>query len=174
MNALVLVTVISAGEVVAFDGQRAGFQLGFGAGLGHVRATDRATADKNGATGLALELSLGAGIRDRYSIDFSLSPLIYSPSSGRSTTFILTATAGPTYYFSSEPTSLYANLHAGISFDGSRGYDGTPPLIGYVGRAGVGYVFGIIFIEANVLHGRRFAEAKYITILALKAGITFQ
>ena len=136
---LMIMLVAVAGSANAFDGNRKGFWLGFGAGFGSISISDQ--GPDNSLSGFQTSLDIGAGITDQLLILYSGHTSFYS-ADGLNLVWG-TPTVILRYYFTPTVNSFYIfggpAVAAGIGWDQ---YDAGAGFGGLGGTVGTGYQFG--------------------------------
>lgn len=136
---LLLLLVTITGSANAFDGNRKGFWLGFGAGYGSISISDE--GPDNTFAGVHTSLDIGAGLTDQLLILYSGHSSFYDENA--SSLVWGTPTIILRYYFSPSVNTLYLfggpAAAFGIGWDQSGGGAGFG---GLGGTVGAGYQFG--------------------------------
>ncbi len=154
-----------------FDNERSGFTMELSGGIAGVTSSDYRTATSDGELSLLWTASPGFGLSTTTSISMDLSLVVYSAD--WNDTWLMTSTLGVRRYLKEERIAPYFGAAVGLSFDGSGGYDGTPPLIGYLGELSAGYLFNHLDCGLHFKTGRRFVEDETISLLSLRIGYLF-
>lgn len=156
---------------LGFDNQRTGFSMGLSGGLARITSSDYRTASSDGELSLIWTASPGLGLSTSTSISMDLSLAVYSAD--WNDTWLMTSTLGARRYLKQERNTPYFGAAAWLSFDGSGGYDGTPPLIGYLGELSAGYLFNHLDCGLRFQTGRRFVEDETVALVSLRIGYLF-
>lgn len=154
-----------------FDNERTGFAMGLSGGIARVTSSDYRTATSDGEFSLLWTVSPGYGLTNATSLTMDISLALYSAE--WNDTWLLTSTIGVRRFLKEEHNTPYFGAAVGLSFDGSGGYDGTPPLIGYLGELSAGYLINHLDCGLHFQTGRRFVEDETISLLSLRIGYLF-
>ena len=122
---------------LAFDGNRKGFLLGFGAGPGYVAANSSSSSRRDESwSSIQTTIKLGHGFTEQFQLYFSAKAFFnrdFSPFLQASPSL------GGSYYISASPTAIYLVVGGGVVYFSS--FSSSGPYVGPTIHAGLGMEF---------------------------------